>query len=45
MLNIKVVTLFKQEGPSYKKKYVNAPSFLWSMAQWLEQPDQLINLT
>ena len=42
---IRVVTIFKQQGPNYKKKQVQAPSFLCAMKQWLEQRGQSINFT
>ena len=43
MRNIAVVTIFKQEGPNYKKEWLPS-TFLWTTAQRLEQSGQAIIL-
>ena len=41
----RIVAIFKQEEPNYKKKELHGPSFLQFMTQWLEHKGQLFNLT
>ena len=45
MCNTRVGTIFKYDGPNYKKKKLHVQTFLWNMAECTEQRGPSIYLT